>query len=319
MLKSKELLRNILGGQVVTRPLFLPLTNTFAARVAQLPLQDMFTNPTRLANSLFRVQKLVGYDAIFLYNPVYMAAGLGCSVQWLEDFELPVFSTQAESTEAISTNLANFEVKNFWQQDLAASMLETCKRIADVAAKQVGLVVGVTGPFTLLQQLQGRMPTQACQELTQAGEIVLSTAKSFAELRPDLVVIMESNQLTLNQEQVQELSNLMRPVANIVRYYNAFLGLHLPNNKPATFMDIDVLFYGEPTDLTERKKDLVLGLALDPNLFMQPKNELAEQIKRILRISGKENILISTLGELNHATPVENLRQLQGIWETLSG
>jgi hypothetical protein len=61
---SKELVRALFAAKPVSRPPFIPYIATAAARFMQVPIRQMFSDPTALANSLQYCHRLFKYDGI---------------------------------------------------------------------------------------------------------------------------------------------------------------------------------------------------------------------------------------------------------------
>ena len=69
---------------------FIPLVCSFAAKLRQISVKELFTNPTTLANSLRDAYKLFGYDAVLnAFDPSLEAEALGCEVKWESEEKPP--------------------------------------------------------------------------------------------------------------------------------------------------------------------------------------------------------------------------------------
>jgi hypothetical protein len=63
-ISSKELVKDLFYFKDLPRPPFIPWISTFAAKLEQIPVEDMLSDPGLLSTALLNSQDLFGYDAI---------------------------------------------------------------------------------------------------------------------------------------------------------------------------------------------------------------------------------------------------------------
>ncbi|UCC16314.1 MAG: hypothetical protein JSU58_08065, partial [Dehalococcoidales bacterium] len=61
---SRELVTNFFEGKTTERPPFLPWVCSFAARLEQVTVKTMLSDPGVLSRALSNTHKLFGYDVI---------------------------------------------------------------------------------------------------------------------------------------------------------------------------------------------------------------------------------------------------------------
>jgi uroporphyrinogen-III decarboxylase len=80
---SKERVQRLFERKETGRVPFIPWVSGFAARLEQLPLEDMLSDAGLLSRALLNARTLYGYDAIIsIFDQSLEAEACGCRLDW---------------------------------------------------------------------------------------------------------------------------------------------------------------------------------------------------------------------------------------------
>ena len=226
-MNSKELIRNLFERRELPQVPFIPLVWSFAAKMRQVTVEEMATNPTLLANALSDAQKLLGYDAIITsFDPSLEAEALGCRVEWMSEFEPPtVVSHPLREGKGITDLDADFVSKG-----RVPIVLEAAKRLNTVLGKQVAIIGVVTGPFTLGLHLQGESVIEELEKGTPDAKKTMDFARkcsqalirSYCDLGIDTVMVIEGMPDKMEEATCKQIRGACQSMWNVLRYFKGF-------------------------------------------------------------------------------------------------
>jgi hypothetical protein len=235
-LSSKDLVKGLFGGKEMARPPFIPWVCSFAARLEQVPVQDMLSDPGVLSRACLNAQELLGYDAITaVFDPALEAEACGCEVEWTDDGSLPRVTGHPFADGA---SLRGLDANGFDKKGRIPVVLEATKRLKQVRGKQVAIAAVVTGPLTLAAHLSGetffdgdghsdghgdghgsRGGDEARQTVAAAADIILRLCKRYCEAGVDLIAVAEEGFAGVTEEGRQHLAGVLKSFWNVLKFY----------------------------------------------------------------------------------------------------
>lgn len=322
---SKQLVRALFQRKDLARTPFIPIITSFAAKLAQIPVRDLLTNPTKLANTLHATHRLLGHDAITaIYDPAIEAEACGCAIDWPADHAL---SDVVTHPLAGSRSAGELDLSDFHQRGRIPIALEAFRRVAAVAGRDVGMIAMVTGPVTLAGHLRGSAffqelreePETAAEVLEAAGKVVTTMARLYCDLKADGILIADPALADLDPRALPAVSSVYQSAANIVRFYDAAL-LFLPGEVGADHhsalcqFEADAILLGSE-GLAESRTRFAeegrgVGGLLPPSVLCGSKEEVKTAVSDFLRHGSKRGFFVSTAGEVPYQTPVENMQEI---------
>jgi hypothetical protein len=227
-LSSKELVKGLFGGKELARPPFIPWVCSFAARLEQVPMQDMLSDPGVLSRACLNAQELLGYDAItVVFDPALEAEACGCEVEWTDDCSLPRVTGHPF---ADSASLRGLDANGFDKKGRIPAVQEATKRLKQVRGKQVAIAAVVTGPLTLAAHLSGETffdrhgdsglgGDEARQTVAAAADIILRLCKRYCEAGVDVIAVAEEGFAGVTDEGRQYLAGVLKSFWNVLKFY----------------------------------------------------------------------------------------------------
>ncbi len=199
----RQSVKALVRGEMLTRPLLLPVVFSLGARLENLPLRDFLGNPTKIANALRQIRSVLKVD------------GLAC--YWDPVLELEALtSTNAESIAQLRRGVeAAGGVAKMGRVRVAVEVLQ---RLKVMLKDEPVLMVRVTGPNTLALQLSASSESSAGEGLEFAAEITASLVQSYLEAGADMVLLAES---ALATQDFERWRALVDPVINVIRFFEA--------------------------------------------------------------------------------------------------
>lgn len=224
-MNSKTAFRNTFKLLNSERPVFVPFVYGLAAKLAQLPLEEMTSDAGYYTHSLEDACELFKYDGIINNFDATIEAGLcGCELEWPDDYTSPRVTScrQLEPDEVNPEESSRIQV-----------LLETTKRIAMSRGKDVAVIGILTGPCSLVKTLTGDKNNKIESIIPQVGGLLTKLAKSLCELRVDAVFFRED---LLDNGYRDELLAHSKPYTdvygtlfNLIKYYNCSPGFIMKN------------------------------------------------------------------------------------------
>lgn len=181
-------------GGIPVRPVWLPFLETLAAQVEGCSLSDLLADPTRWANALPRVAKLVDAKII--------------AVGFVDGFCLDAFAHMPDEP---------------WRHDSANALLECVGRLTETIRPELELAVALPGPARICRSL-GMAMDRTSMERIKPGLVKL--LEMIGERRPDLVVLDEANDgdTSLTSVDYRRICNTLK---NVTEYFGIPLGLRV--------------------------------------------------------------------------------------------
>jgi len=326
----EEIVKGLLEGVAPTRPLFLPIVFSHAARIESVPLDSFLANPTKIANSLRQVRARLRSDGVTCYfDPFLESEALGAKVEWAAgdrppSLRWPGGPLASESFETASTVAPE-------KAGRVPIAVEVIRRLKAMLRAGGLLVAVVTGPLTEAASL-AQLDTQGVLDPPQLPELALDLATrvitgiatAFLEAGASAILIREDFLPTLSEEGFANWCSRLRPIVNIVRFYRALPILVLGCAKGVTANRDHILraewdcvlcpiVNHKSATLLSELGPSVCGLALAPDLFSaSPAADFEGWVTRI--VSEVRPAVITTAGDLPAAVDIERLNKL---WENL--
>jgi uroporphyrinogen-III decarboxylase len=321
-MKSKELFQALFKKHKLPRPLYIPLISSFAAKLRQISIQEMFSSPTIYANTLRDAYRLFGFDVLVTsFDPSLEAEALGCKIEWKQEDQPPqvVSHPLAEGNKLI-------DLEQKWEErGRLPIVLEVTKRLTMLLSKEIAIVGAITGPFTLARHLQGEVffgelgeDTPYGHELLEfANQCCLRLAKLYAELRVDGIIIMENETYKIGDiSAVKKLTTGLQPLVNLLHYF----GIPLIMLAHGCLKEQSEALSSLPADgfiLDTKPDEIILTynpcmattipislLLTDPGLFKETLTQFLNESKII------NSLFFSTDWEVPYRTPVQNIHTI---------
>ena len=317
-MKSKELFQALFERRELIRPLYIPLICSFAAKLRQVSVHKMFSNPTVYANSLRDAYRLFGFDALITsFDPTLEAEALGCDIQWEREDQLPrvVSHPLGEGRE-----LADLE-QEWEQKGRIPLVMEVTKRLTMLLSKEVAIIGTMTGPFTLAGQLQGdsfftalREEPARCDELINfAGQCGLKLANLYAELKVDGLIVIENNFHKIEDTpSVKKLASGLRSLSNLLEHFGIpFILLARGCHKEQAELIFDLPANGFIPDIQPDENTLNHDRCIASTIPTERLLEDSEHVRDTLEtLLGRGSSFLSNDWEIPYHTPVQNIHEI---------
>jgi hypothetical protein len=218
-MNSKVAFRNTLKLMNADRPVFVPFVYGLAAKISQLPLQEMVSDATYFSHSLEEAYKLLQYDGIVNnYDSTLEAETFGCELEWPGDYSAP----RTAGCRQLELREVNPE-----ESSRIPILLEATKRVVMSQGKEAAVIGVLSGPCSLAKTLTGGGEDKNIENvISLAGKLLTKLTKSLCELKIDAVFFMED---LLGTEYPAELLSRNKDYAavyatlfNLIKYYNCY-------------------------------------------------------------------------------------------------
>ncbi len=216
-MNSKTAFRNTIRLMNRERPVFVPFIYGFAAKIGQLPLQDMVSDASYYSHSLEEVWELFKYDGIVNHFDATIEAELfGCEAAWPDDYTPP------EVADCSQVELRQVNPEESYRIQV---LLEATKRIVMSKGKDVAVIGTVTGPVSLVKTLMGDKDGGIEEAVPIVGDLLKKLVMKMGELRVDAVFFREDlpgtgygNEL-LSHEKLY--ADVYTTLFNLIQHYNS--------------------------------------------------------------------------------------------------
>lgn len=317
-MNSKELFRTVCAGRPVPRSPFVPYVASAAARLMQTSVKQLYSDPTRMANTLQSCQRLFKYDAVaVLFDHTLEAEAGGCVLEWKDDGPPVVTSPAiADATQAVSFEFGEVQTKGRWP-----AVFEATKRLIVTCGRDVPVFGVVNGPVDVAGLLTGgAVRSEMTSVVDKAGAACIKLVRTFCDLRVDAIVLADNGLHTGLTYFEPQISATLKTIRNVTRHYDVRLFLHSETIEPGTFqqcltLPADGFFLGSETDVSAlseacSKLRLVCGASLSPRLLLGPSEDVEQALREIVRPDTANRLLITTQGEVPYLTPAMNLHKV---------
>ena len=211
----RRVIKSILRGEPPQRPLLMPIMFGLGARIQNLPFRDFCGSPTKIAAALRQISNVYRMDGAACYfDPLLEAEVLGCKLSWNADSSHGSLAS-APPVDALPA------LDAIGQNPRVRLVCDVVKRSKVMLPAEPALMVRVTGPLTLAAQLSGATENPADSALLEfAAQLAERIAREYVEAGADSVFLVEE-QLPTSPLAWQQLSSLLEPVVNMIRFYEA--------------------------------------------------------------------------------------------------
>ena len=325
---SKELVRSLFAGKPISRPPFIPYIATAAAQFMQVPVRQMFSDPTTLANSLQACQKLFKYDGItVLLDTTMEAEALGCQIEWQDKEPPKVISHILEGKAPEILDVSGTENKG-----RIPVVLEAARRLSQTAGRDVALLGVITGPITLGRHLMGDdfihvldKDTQPSQKLIDLWEkIALTLARAFGELKFDAVVLADKHLASLLPVHYPKIQPSLKTLRNLVNFYDAPLIIltgrvpPVPLDRFTAFFRLEADSFSVANPISERKNmpqsdAKLFGRCIPKSAFVGSVEDIDKATSELMDKSIGSRFFITSEWEVLPSTTALNLHKVMQV------
>jgi hypothetical protein len=216
----RAMIRAMLEGEPLSRPLLVPIVFRLAARLENLSLRAFQSSPTKIANALRQIRNTLGLDGVSCYfDPFLEAEALGCQLDWnAEESSCAIRAGAVDQVEAHKALPSAEEAVTRGRIPVACDVLRRLKMMLQGAP---ALMVGVTAPLALSAQLRqgGCVSGLETTEVDDfAAGVTAKVSTNFLEAGASVVFLDEDCALV---EDVPRWAAMLAPIVNIIRFYEA--------------------------------------------------------------------------------------------------
>jgi hypothetical protein len=228
------MVKALVRGETLARPLLLPVVFSLGSRLENLPLRDFRGNPTKIANALRQIRSTLKIDGLTCYwDPLLEVEALGGSVEWKSDGsgtlvgENPGANAGGMSNDGLRQRVeAAGGISKMGRVRVAVEVLQ---RLRVMLKDEPALMVGVTGPHTLATELAAAYsPTPNSSHhfspddmLEFAVDVTASLVRSYLEAGADVVFLAESTLPTKSSGDFERWRAALDPMVNVIRFFEA--------------------------------------------------------------------------------------------------
>ena len=322
---SKELVRALFAGKPVSRPPFIPLLARAAAKFMQVPVRQMYSNPTAMANSLQSCQRLFKYDGITIfYDSTLEAEALGCQLSWGEDgpprIMEPIVNNEGE--------IDRLDAATIETRGRIPVVLEAAKRLGQIVGRDVALVGVITGPVTLSRQLMGSVFKSAADDcgdgfqkmIGLCGEIALALLRAYGELKMDGIVLADWELASLKPACYERVQPALRTLRNLAGFYDMPLILQtrdVPARSLEAFFRLEVDAFAPSNAPSGSAGHLppgtTLGRCIPPAALLGDPDGIEKAVLDLAAGAGDSPCFLTTAGEVPPETPAPNLHRVMQV------
>ncbi len=319
---SKKLVRGVFESAELPRLPFIPWVFTHAARLEQMPVRRMFSDPTQYVKCLQNTQKLYGYDAIVSSFDASLEAEIcSCPITWKGDYEAPV---AAPHPTGDFRQITDIDAENIGRGGRLGTVIESLRRINMVSGTTTAMAAVITGPLMLTASLLGRdliqdfteNPEEAKKVTEATTGFLLKVVQGYCQLELDIIAMADRLIPLVPPAHLSWLRSTFSPILNTIRFYNAFSVLLPGETSPDNLANlVDLGFDGviaAGIDLNTWKelkggRACILGKAIPSHLLTAGQKELQEYLETHLPIKIERGVFLTTDWEVPAETPPDNI------------
>ena len=314
---SRELVRALFSSRPVSRPPFIPYMATAAARLMQVSVRDLFSDPTTLANSLQACQRLFKYDGIvILFDTTLEAEACGCQLSWQEGCPPKVVSSVFNNSD----DLATLDASRIEGAARIPVVIEAAKRLTQTIGGEVSILGAITGPATLGSHLLGEAFLSACDTDFGAFDkvidlwetIALARVRACGELNLDLV---EEDFAVIGPTRYAAIQPALKTLRNLARFYDMAVIAH---TRPSSVPDLNALAGLEVDGVSAwdcasegaanpPPGDTINGMCISSSALLGSAEDVRGTVLDLLSRSVGSHTFITSESEVPPATPAANL------------
>jgi len=292
----------------------------------QVPVRQMFSDPTTLANSLQSCQRLFKYDGVvILFDTTLEAEACGCQLSWQEGQPPKVVSPITANDKDLETLDAS-EIEN---KGRIPAVLEAAKRLTQTVGREVAILGVITGPITLSRHLMGDAFVSTADTNSQAfhrlidlwGRIALTLARAYGELKLDAVILADGDLASLKPDHYPRIQPMLKTLRNLVGFYDAPLIIQsgkVPAERLSAFLQLeaDGFSLGNPisdlSNLSSSAARLFSG-CIPTSTLLGSAEDVGRAILELLDKGGGSSFFIASESEVPPATLASNLLKVMQV------
>jgi uroporphyrinogen-III decarboxylase len=302
---------------------------TAAARFMQVPVKQMFSDPTTLAESLQSCQKLFKYDGIaILLDTTLEAEACGCQLSW-EEGEPPkvVSHIWADGKDPESLDVSAIE-----RQGRIPVVLEVAKRLTQTMGREVAMLGVITGPLTLSRHLMGEAFNYLADNDSHAfmkmmdlsGKIASKLTKAFGELNFDAVILADERFSSLYPVHYPKIQPTLKTLRNLAKFYDIPLIIltrrvpPVPDDRFSAFLQFkaDGFSLSNPISDLEIQSlpgGMLLGRCIPKSILLGSAEGIEKYVSELLDKSNNSRFFVASDWEIPPATPALNIHKVMQV------
>jgi hypothetical protein len=214
------MIRAMLQGEPLPRPLLLPIVFSLGARLENLSLQAFLANATKIANSQRQIRNVLGLDGVTCYYDPYLEAdALGFELEWSADGMTRVLRPRRGSATDLRERLRTpKEIAGLGRIPVACDVV---RRLKLMLPGEPALMICVSGPGALADLLVGsaHAAESSPREVVEfAAELTAAVCTSFLDSGANVIFIREDY---ASIQDLKQWAELLSPIVNAIRFYEA--------------------------------------------------------------------------------------------------
>ncbi len=294
---------------------FIPFLYTYAAKLSQIPVDRMLTDPAAMAKSISMAYRLLNYDAIVVpFDSTLEAEALGCEARLNPDSQPSVISP--------APNIPDDLPDSFTGQGRIPVIVDAVKRLQSELGREIDIAAGITGPLTLARKLGGEVFSEKAEEFLElAGKAAAALVRMYGEMDADGLVLVEES---FTQEETglkSLLQSQYKSIFNICEYYELPVMLYtreVSEKWIATLDDLDwggIIMPGTEGLKITKERALKSGMCFGAPLALggcpeYSAGEINNTLSKYIKDGGKKGFFICSDGDLPMSLPVEILHDI---------
>jgi Uroporphyrinogen decarboxylase (URO-D) len=216
----RQMVKALVRGEALARPLLLPVVFSLGSRLENLPLRDFLGNPTKIANAMRQIRATLKIDGLTCYwDPLVEVEALGGNVGRKSDGSGTLIGANAGSIDSLRQAVeAAGGISKMGRVRVAVEVLQ---RLKVMLKDEPALMVRVTGPHTMATQLTASSDISPGDMLEFAADVTASLVRCYLEAGADVVFLAESTLPTKSASDFERWRILLDPVVNVIRFFEA--------------------------------------------------------------------------------------------------
>jgi hypothetical protein len=224
----RAMIRAMVQGARLPRPLLLPIVFSLGARLENVPLRAFLSNPTKIAGALRQLRGALALDGVICYfDPYLEVEALGGEVQWHADGASRTLRAGSTGFDTLRERWPSpGEIGQLGRVSVAG---EVVRRLKVMLPGEPALAVSVSGPRAVVAQLTGKAPggeSVSEEAMEFAAEAAVALCKSFLDAGANVIFLREEVGAI---QDWQRWADSLNPIVNVIRFYEA-LPVLLPAN-----------------------------------------------------------------------------------------
>lgn len=305
------------GGQSEERPL-VPLVDTMAATIDQVPPQMFHENATHAANGRQRACRLLGLDAIATtLDRTLLCDVLGATVEWNADAERygvdPVADPSGLTAPSQITEAGRVPV-----------VLDVADRLGSTL-DDIAVLGGIPGPAATQAALHDEA-TIVSESVPLVRDTIGDLARAYGRTGVDALLVVER---ATDRQPIADVVDVdvgaLEMLGNVAEYFGVPL-LLIPDGYDVAVTEriveetpVDAVFLDttDPISLAEAFPETRVGGGLTPELLDDSTEEIEATVRSMLE-SAPESVFVASGTEVPPGTHPEKLQAVRRVTEAIA-